>query len=48
MLVNEEDVVLETRVEMGFEAKLTNDWIVMAVDVGVDTVHSFENLPDHA
>ena len=47
MLVDEEDVMLEAGVEMCFEAELSNDGIVVAIDVGVDTIHSFKNLADH-
>jgi len=48
MLVNEKNVVLETSVEMSLETELTDDWVVVAIDVGVDTVHALEYLSDHA
>jgi len=48
MLVNEQNVVLEACIEMSLKTKLTNDWIVMAVDVSVDSVHSLEYLSNHA
>jgi hypothetical protein len=47
VFVNKEDVVLEAGVEMGFETELADDGIVVAVDMGVNTVHSFEDLADH-
>lgn len=46
MLVDEEDVLLEARVEVRFEAELANDGVVVAVDVGVDAVHALEDLAD--
>ena len=48
MLIDEENIVLEASVEMGFETELTNYGIVVAVDVCVNTIHAFENLADHA
>lgn len=44
VLVNKQDVLLETCVEMGLKAELADDWVVVAVDVSVDTVHAFEDL----
>lgn len=44
MLVDEEDVLLEARVEVGLEAELADDGVVVAVDVGVDAVHALEDL----
>lgn len=48
MLVDEKDIVLEASIEMGLETQLTNHWVVMAVDMRIDTVHSLEDLSDHA
>ena len=48
MFIDEENVMLEACVEMGFEAELTNHGVMVAVDVGIHTVHSFEDLADHA
>ena len=48
MLVNEEHVMLEACVEVGFKAELSNNGVVVAVDVGIDPVHSLEDLTDHA
>ena len=48
MLVNEQNVVLKACIEVSLEAQFANDWIVVAVDVGVNTIHSLEDLPDHA
>jgi len=48
MLVDEQNIVLEACIEMSLKTKLTNDWIVMAIDVSVDSVHSLEYLSNHA
>jgi hypothetical protein len=48
MLINEENIMLETSVEVSLKAELSNNGVVVAIDVGVDTVHSLENLSDHA
>lgn len=47
MFVDKQDVMLEARVEMSFETKFADNGVVVAVDVGVDTVHSLEDLTDH-
>lgn len=44
MLVDEEHVLLETRVQVWFKAKLVDDGVMVAVDMGVDTVHALEDL----
>jgi len=44
VLVDEEDVLLEAGVEVGLEAELADNGVVVAVDVGVDTVHALEDL----
>jgi hypothetical protein len=46
MLINEQDVMLETRVQMWFEAKLDNNRIVVAVNVGVYTVETLEDVSE--
>lgn len=46
MLVDEQDILLEAGVEVGLETKLADDGIVVAVDVGVDTIHALEDLTD--
>lgn len=46
MLVDEEHVLLEAGVEVGFEAELSDDGVVVAVNVGVDAVHALEDLAD--
>jgi hypothetical protein len=38
VLVNEEHVVLEASVEMGFETEVHDHGVVVAVNVGVDAV----------
>src|SRR2546421_13085450 len=44
VLVHKQDVVLETRVEMRFETQVAYDGVVVAVDVGVDSVEPLEEL----
>jgi hypothetical protein len=44
MLIHKQDVVLEARVEMRLEAQMAYDWVVVAVDMGVDSVEAFEEL----
>jgi hypothetical protein len=48
VLVDEEDVLLEAGVEVGLEAELADDGVVVAVNVGVDAVHALEDLADEA
>ena len=44
MLINEENVLLEAGVEMRFKPELSNDWVVVAVNVSVDSVHALKDL----
>ena len=44
MLVDEENVVLEARVEMRLQSKLDDDRVVVAVDVSVDAVEALEHV----
>lgn len=44
MLINEEYILLEAGVQVRLQAKLTDDRVVVAVDMGVDTVHALEYL----
>ena len=46
MLVDEENVMLEARVQMRLQAQLHDDGVVVAVDVRVDAVQALEELPD--
>lgn len=46
MLINEKNVVLEACVQMGLESKLYNNRVMVTVDVGVNSVESFEELTD--
>jgi len=48
VLVNEENIVLETCVKVSLEAQFADDRVVMAVDVGINAVHALEDLSDHA
>jgi hypothetical protein len=38
MFIDEQDVMLEASVEMGFEAEVYHYRVMMAVDMGVDTI----------
>ena len=44
MLVNEQNIVLEAGVEMGLETKVNYDWVVVAINVCIDTVETLEDL----
>ena len=46
MFINEQDIMLKARIEMRFKSQMHNDWIVMAVDVRVDSVEAFEQLTE--
>lgn len=48
MLIDEENVVLEAGIQMRLEAQVDDDWVVVTVDVSVDTVEAFEHLPEEA
>ena len=48
MLVDEEDVVFEARVQVWFETQMHNHRVVVAVYVGVDTVEALEELAKKA
>lgn len=40
--------MLEAGIEMGLKTKFTNDGVVVAIDVSVNTIHSLEDLTNHA
>lgn len=44
MLINEQHIMLEARIQMRFEAQLDDDGIVVAVDVRVDAVQALEHV----
>jgi hypothetical protein len=46
MLINEEDIVLEARIQVRLEAQLDDDGVVVAVDVCVDAVQALEHVAD--
>jgi hypothetical protein len=48
VLINEENIMFEASVEVSLETKLTNNGIMVTIDVGVDAVHPLENLSNHA
>lgn len=46
MLIDKQHVVLETGVEMRLKAKVHDDWVVVAIDMGVHSVQTLEELAD--
>lgn len=44
MLLNKQDEVLETRVQVRLQPQMDNDGVVVAVDMGVDAVEALEQL----
>jgi hypothetical protein len=46
MLIDEQDVVFEAGVEVRLETQFDYDWIVVAVDVRVDTIQALEHVAD--
>jgi len=45
VFVDEEDVVLETGVQVRLESQVYHYWVMVAVDMCVNTVEPLENLP---
>lgn len=39
--------MLKTCIKMGLQPKFTNNGVMMTVDMGIDSVHSLEDLLDH-
>ena len=48
MLIDKQNIVLEAGIEMSFETEFANNRVVVAVDMGINAVHAFEYLADHA
>jgi hypothetical protein len=48
VLIDKQNVVLKAGIKVSLEAKFTNDWVVMAINMGVYTIHALEHLPNHA
>jgi hypothetical protein len=48
VLIDEQDVVLETCIQVSLQAQFADDWVVVAIDMSVYTIHALENLSDHA
>jgi hypothetical protein len=46
VLVDEQHVVFEARIQVRLEAQLNDDGIVVAVDVSIDSVQTLEHVPD--
>lgn len=46
MFVDEEDIVLEARIQMGLQSKLDDNRIVVTIYVCVDAIESLEKLTD--
>ena len=47
VLIDEQNVVLETGVEMRLKTKLTYDGVMVAVDMCIHAIHPLENLANH-
>jgi hypothetical protein len=48
VLIDKQNVVLKAGIKVSLEAKFANDWVVMAINMGVYTIHALEHLPNHA
>ena len=48
MLVHEQDVVLEARIEMWFQSQLKHDRVMVAVDMSIHSVQPLEHLADES
>src|SRR5271169_2755382 len=46
MLIHKENIVLEARIQVWLEPQMDHDVVVMAIDVGIDTVEALEKLAD--
>ena len=46
MLIDEQHVVLEARIQMRLEAQFDDDGIMVAVDVRIHAVQTLEHIPD--
>lgn len=46
VLVDKQDVMLEAGVQVWLETEMYHNWVVMAVDVGVDSVQTLEDLSE--
>jgi hypothetical protein len=44
VFINKQHIVFETGVEMRLEAQLDDDRVMVTVDMGIDSIHSFEEL----
>lgn len=46
MLIDEQNIMLEAGVQMRFETEVHHDGVVVAVNMGVDTVQTLEDLAE--
>jgi hypothetical protein len=46
VLIDEQDVVLEAGVQVWLETEVYHDGVVVAVDMGVDSVQTLEDLAE--
>lgn len=46
MLIDKQDIVFEASVEVRLEAEVHDNWVVVAVDMSIDTVETLEDLTD--
>jgi hypothetical protein len=47
VFIDEKNVMLETRIQMSLKTKLTDDWVMVTVNMSIHTIHALENLPNH-
>ena len=46
VFIDKQDVMLEARVEMRLQTQVNDNWVVMTVDVCVNSVKALEDLSD--
>ena len=46
MLIHKQNVMLEARIQVRFEAEVDNDRVVVTIDMGIDAIHAFEDLEE--
>lgn len=48
MLIHKQHIMLEARIQMWLKSQLQDDWVVVAVDMSVDTVETLEHLSEES
>ena len=46
MLIHKQYVMFEACIQVRFEAKVDDDRVVVAVDMSIDAIHTFEDLEE--